>query len=84
MKEKINEFLLEDIFRKYLKTDLSNEWKDKKLMGQELAMPARETVLLLFEIEEMFNIKFTEEQILEKRFDTFNHIKELIYELQIE
>lgn len=55
-------------------------YRDEKLLGQTIGMPARELLLTLFDIEKEFSIKIPEQSITNGSFDTYNHILKIIRE----
>ena len=52
--------------------------RDERLLGAEIGMPARELILVFFDVEKEFGIKIPEQAIIDCRFDTFNHIAKII------
>lgn len=56
----------------------NTELRTEKLFGSKINMEARDLVVLLFEIEKKLNIWIDKESIIEGKFDTFEHIVDLI------
>ena len=56
----------------------STELRTEKLFGSKINMAARDLGGLLFEIEKKLNIWIDKESIIGGKFDTFEHIVELI------
>lgn len=54
------------------------ELRTEKLLGSKINMEARDLVVLLFAIEKKMNIRIERESIIDGRFDTFEHIVDLI------
>lgn len=73
--------VLEDIFLDIWHIDMrsNNELHREKLLGRRINMAARDLVILLFAIEERIHIRIDKVSIIEGKFDTFQHIMELIY-----
>lgn len=53
--------------------------RTEKMFGNRINMEARDLVVLLFEIEDKLNVRIDKESIISGKFDTFEHILELIY-----
>lgn len=51
---------------------------DEELLGMEFRMTPRDLVYLFFEIEREFNITIPQEDIVAKKFNTFNNIVNII------
>lgn len=75
-----NEQLLEKIFLDVTSVDFkkSNELKNLNLLGSKLNIMPIYLVLVLLNIENMLNIHFKEEDILNGKFNTFNSIMSLM------
>lgn len=56
----------------------SHHLRDEKLLGEKIGMPARELVLVLYDIEREFDIQIPEQAIIGGRFDTYNHIAGIV------
>lgn len=54
------------------------ELRKEKLFGQKINMAARDLVMLLFVIEYKLDIRINKESITNGKFDTFDHIVDLI------
>ncbi len=54
------------------------ELQDKKILGSQIGMPARELLHIYFDIEHEFEIKISERDIVSGNFDTLNHIIEIV------
>ncbi|EJO5348231.1 peptide maturation system acyl carrier-related protein [Clostridium botulinum] len=52
---------------------------DEHLLGRILQFRSMDLVYLLLFIEEKFDIVFSEEEIIEGKFSTFNKISDMIY-----
>lgn len=74
------EHVLEDILLDKWNIDMqSNEkLRDEKLLGDKVNMKARDLVVLLCTLEEELDIHISTQDIVDGKFDTFHHIKELI------
>ena len=72
--------VLEDILLDKWNIDMqSNEkLRDEKLLGDKVNMKARDLVVLLCTLEEELDIHISTQDIVDGKFDTFHHIKELI------
>jgi len=70
------------IFKKRARINFETQisLRDEKLLGKKVAMPARELILALYDIEKEFNIKIKEKYLTDGYFDTYNHIAEIIKE----
>lgn len=66
--------------------DYSSRWeeiKDLHLLGYEIGMAPRHLIYLLFDIEEVFGINISKEQIINGNFCTLANIAEIIgFELE--
>lgn len=69
---------LQTIFHKHLGIYMCEEIKSKKLFGNEINCPIRELALILYDIENHFEILIDEDELLQGYFDTYNHILELL------
>lgn len=72
--------VLNQIFKKRTGIDFSKnpERKDQKLLAEEINLPVRELVLLLYDIEQQLGIRISKEAVIEGKFDSYHHIAELI------
>ncbi len=59
-------------------SNFSGKIFDEELLGMELRMAPRDLVYLFFEIEREFNITIPQEDIVAKKFNTFNNIVNII------
>ena len=68
------------IFVERFSMDFSHkpEIKEMKLLGKS-GIPARELLHVYFDIKRIFGISIPEADIVEGRFDTFEHITEIVY-----
>lgn len=55
-----------------------NDLKEAKLLGSDIRLPARELVLILYDIEEVFGISVSKQAVLDGKFDSYSHIMELV------
>ena len=51
---------------------------DKEFLGKDIGMGPRDLVYLFSDIENEFEIKIPQEPIVEGRFNTFNHVVDLV------
>ncbi len=74
------ECVLEDILFDKWNIDMKSNanLRDEKLLGDKVNMRARDLVVLLYTLEEELDIHINTEDIVNGKFDTFHHIKELI------
>ncbi len=56
----------------------NTELRKEKLFGNKINMAARDLVMLLFAIEDKLDIRIDKESIMNGKFDTFDHIVDLI------
>lgn len=54
------------------------ELREEKLLGSRINMVARDLVVLLCAIEEKLNIQLDAKSLIDGKFDTFEHIIELM------
>ena len=75
------EKILSDIFKTRFSMNYQDNpsKKDAKLLGKN-GIPARELLHLYFDVKRDFGIVIPEDDIVDGRFDTFNHIIEIIDE----
>jgi peptide maturation system acyl carrier-related protein len=75
-----SEAVLNQIFEKRTGIDFSKnpELKDKKLLAEEINLPVRELVLLLYDMEHQLGIRIPKKAVLEGKFDSYFHITELL------
>lgn len=70
---------ISDIFEKIgLTKDLIQKAKQESIFGNKIRMRARELLIVFFEIERVFNIYFTEEEINDFSFASINSIIECV------
>lgn len=55
-----------------------SELREEKLLGSRINMAARDLLVLLCAIEERLNIQLDTKSLLDGKFDTFEHIIELM------
>lgn len=55
-----------------------NGLREEKLLGNRIKMAARDLVVLLHAIEEKLNMQLDTESLIDGKFDTFEHIIELM------
>ncbi len=80
-KEIINETNL--VIRNNLHIDLSKLTKEQEnysLLHPKVGLEPRDLVAIFFELQNAFNIKFEEKDIMENRFDYYNNIIDIIEE----
>lgn len=53
------------------------------LLGEKVGLEARDLLLLFYEIEQRFNIQFSEETINTYEFNTINNIKNAILSTEV-
>lgn len=54
------------------------DWKNQKLLGNDLKFSARDLINVYVELEKEFDIHFKEKDIVAGKFDTFDDIIKLI------
>ena len=54
--------------------------QDLKLLGNDLRVPPRELVLILFDIEKEFDIQIPKDIVIEGRFDTYANVERIVME----
>ena len=72
---------LNEILKKQLDFEFagySEEMLDQKLSGEPFGLYPRHTLCMVVDIEREFGITIPEEDILSGKFDTFNHICEIV------
>lgn len=52
--------------------------KEEKLLGSNILLPVRELILILYDIEKDFSINIPKEIVLNGKFDSYNHIVEIV------
>lgn len=79
MREKAED-VLEDILFDLWHIEMRGDTglRQEKLLGSRINMEARDLVVLLCAIEEKLNIKLDTKSLIDGRFDTFEHIIELM------
>ena len=72
---------LSGIFTKRFSLDflLHTEMKEMKLLGKN-GIPARELLHVYFDVKNIFGISIPEDDVASGRFDTFEHIVDIICE----
>lgn len=83
MDKKDIECKIKEIFKKKFFLDLDKMRKEEENMSMldpSIGMMPRDLLTLFFELQECFEIKFEEKDILEKRFDCYSDIVSLIEE----
>ena len=70
------ENMLSDKWR--IETQSTQTLSDVKLLSDKVYMKARAFAVLLFALEEALDIHISTQDIVDGKFDTFHHIKELI------
>ena len=78
MKENRNEEKVKDILKKYRNLEQKKDWKNQKLLGNDLKFSARDLINVYVELEKEFDIHFKEKDIVAGKFDTFDDIIKLI------
>ena len=71
------------IIRTKLYIDLSKLTKEQEnysLLHPKVGLEPRDLVAIFFEIQNAFNIKFEEKDIMENRFDYYNNIIDIVEE----
>lgn len=78
------EEVLEKIFREYGMVEFQGNslLKEKELFGYDINLKPIYLVLILIQIEEIFDIKISSEIITNKEFSTFNKILHIIEQLK--
>ncbi len=73
---------LREIFKNRTETDFlqNKHLQSLKLLGNDLRVPARELVLILFDIEKEFDIQIPKDIVIEGGFDTFANIERIVME----
>lgn len=69
-----------EIFRKYLFRDLTQceDPLSESIFGEKIALLPAEAYFLLVKIEEEFSIKFSNDVVIERRF---NYLKDIVEEI---
>ncbi len=69
-----------EIFRKYLFRDLTQceDLFSESIFGEKIALLPAEAYFLLVKIEEEFSIKFSNDVVIERRF---NYLKDIVEEI---
>ena len=62
---------------RYIK-EQKKDWKNQKLLGNDLKFSARDLINVYVELEKEFDIHFKEKDIVAGKFDTFDDIIKLI------
>ena len=71
-------FCTYDILKKYRNLEQKKDWKNQKLLGNDLKFSARDLINVYVELEKEFDIHFKEKDIVAGKFDTFDDIIKLI------
>lgn len=74
--ERVIENIFIDIWNIDMKSNI--DLRNEKLLGSKINMSARDLLVLLYLIEEKLDVHVENECIVNGKFDTFNHIIELI------
>ena len=69
---------VKDILKKYRNLEQKIDWKNQKLLGNDLKFSARDLINVYVELEKEFDIHFKEKDIVAGKFDTFDDIIKLI------
>ena len=69
---------VKDILKKYRNLEQKKDWKNQKLLGNDLKFSARDLINVYVELEKEFDIHFKEKDIVAGKFDTFDDIIKLI------
>lgn len=79
----LDEKKLNDIFITNIKIDfsISVEKRDKKFFGTELNIAPRSLAKIYMDIQEKFDVKIPESALLDKQFDTYENVLNLLQEL---
>lgn len=79
--------ILYKIFNERFKIDISNKWNDVQdlhFLSNKFGMAPRDLLYLHSDIEREFNIRISEEHIVNDKFTTLNNIIQIIsYELKV-
>lgn len=69
-----------EIFLKRVSIDFEKNMglKSEKLLGNKIACPIRELVLILFDLEQCFGIHIKKDDIKNNRFDTYENILKIV------
>lgn len=78
IQQKLNLIFLK---RVNIKFDDKESLKNINLLGEEISIPVRELVLIALDIEKQFNVKISENEILEGNLKTYNRIYAMIKKL---
>ena len=68
---------VKDILKKYRNLEQKKDWKNQKLLGNDLKFSARDLINVYVELEKEFDIHFKEKDIVAGKFDTFDDIIKL-------
>lgn len=71
---------LQDIFKRRVGLDFTKhpELKGLKLLGDEIGLPPRELMLLLYNIENEFRINILKQIVVDGKFDSYVHILDAV------
>ena len=71
---------VKDILKKYRNLEQKKDWKNQKLLGNDLKFSARDLINVYVELEKEFDIHFKEKDIVAGKFDIIKLInKEIAY-----
>ena len=65
---------VKDILKKYRNLEQKKDWKNQKLLGNDLKFSARDLINVYVELEKEFDIHFKEKDIVAGKFDTFDAV----------
>lgn len=77
IKDKINRIICQNFGINILEKNYENE----NFFGNKIHLHARHLIFILFYVENIFNIKLTEKQLLTKKIYTLNTLSETIIEV---
>ena len=72
---------VKDILKKYRNLEQKKDWKNQKLLGNDLKFSARDLINVYVELEKEFDIHFKEKDIVAGKFDDIIKLinKEIAY-----
>lgn len=75
------ELKLQNIFLKHTGIDFfhNESLKDEKFFGRQIGLPARELVLIFFDIEKEFEIEIPQDIIEKGDFDCYAQVVNIVY-----
>lgn len=73
---------LREIFKHRTEIDFlqNKHLQDLKLLGNDLRVPVRELILILFDIEKEFDIQIPKDIVIEGGFDTYANVERIVME----